>query len=298
MKSGNRNIKIGALLKGTENVLKAWSGGSSNKVGVNTSSIEKQIADLELQIQSGSALAGSVDTLKKVWNWPIPLRRPLFDWEKLQWNNLMECLNNFKPSNVEHDWVRWFGSSDGSFSVKLLRLLIGPNRSSESMWNEYVWIGFAPPKMEIFVWLLGISTVLPRDLKLFFEAWGALGDPNHKECFIWLLGTSQVPDCFLSLDCLMIDFSLVMSPKHSSRCPAPTPRWVPPPIGFLKLNIDGAVSSCLKGGIGGLLRDEKGSILFQFSEAFNNNPPAWWNLRLFITDYCCSYLLRGPISQG
>ncbi|KAK8993149.1 hypothetical protein V6N11_033253 [Hibiscus sabdariffa] len=291
------------------------------------------------------------------WNWSIPLRRPLFDWEKLQWNNLLECLNNFKPSNTEHDWVRWFGSSDGSFSVKSLRLLIGPNRSGESMWNECVWIGFTPPKVEIFVWLvlwgrvpvkmelsrrgmsnlgcilcplcklfpesvshlffscsgiwpiwmyfcrlLGISTVLPREPKLFFEAWGALGDPNHKEWFlvilfvvlwsIWLFRNEVIfqnkkvdwlqlnflirfrlaywhiakfPGCFLSLDCLMTDFSLTMSPKRRSSCPTPTPRWVPPPIGFLKLNIDGAVSLCLKGGIDGLLRDEKGSILFQFS---------------------------------
>ncbi|KAK8559336.1 hypothetical protein V6N13_098910 [Hibiscus sabdariffa] len=73
----------------------------------------------------------------------------------------------------------------------------------------------------------------------------------------------------------MTDFSLAISPRCISSCPAPTSRWVPPPIGFLKLNIDSEVSSCSKGGIGGLLRDEKGSILFQFSEAVRNDPPVW-----------------------
>ncbi|GMI85697.1 hypothetical protein like AT2G04420 [Hibiscus trionum] len=46
------------------------------------------------------------------------------------------------------------------------------------------------------------------------------------------------------------------------------------PLGFLKLNVDGALDlQRQKGGIGGLLRDSKGSILSSFAETYGAEPP-------------------------
>ncbi|KAE8708779.1 cellulose synthase-like protein G2-like [Hibiscus syriacus] len=50
--------------------------------------------------------------------------------------------------------------------------------------------------------------------------------------------------------------------------------WSPPPPCFVKVNVDGAMERMwLKGGIGGLLRDEKGVVLGSFLERVGSGPP-------------------------
>ncbi|XP_039037643.1 uncharacterized protein LOC120175003 [Hibiscus syriacus] len=54
----------------------------------------------------------------------------------------------------------------------------------------------------------------------------------------------------------------------------PSSRWSPPPEGFLKVNVDGAmVKGWDKGGIGGLIRDGSGLVLGSFSEKVGGGPP-------------------------
>ncbi|KAL4303663.1 hypothetical protein GQ457_10G009830 [Hibiscus cannabinus] len=50
------------------------------------------------------------------------------------------------------DGVRWKGSSDGTFSVRSLRKFIDKNHGEDPIWKDIVWRGFAPPKVEIFIW--------------------------------------------------------------------------------------------------------------------------------------------------
>ncbi|GMI77874.1 hypothetical protein like AT2G34320 [Hibiscus trionum] len=88
-----------------------------------------------------------------------------------------------------------------------------------------------------------------------------------------------------------------MSSKKEER---PQSHWTPPPRGFLKLNVDGALSvETNKGGIGGLLRDEDGIQLLCFSEAVDLGPPTFTELeavhrgiRLFLTsEWCLNFRL-------
>ncbi|KAK8541529.1 hypothetical protein V6N12_014161 [Hibiscus sabdariffa] len=88
------------------------------------------------------------------WCWLIHLRRNLFDWEQPQWNELLVCLQNFNFSSLDRDVVRWKGSSDGTFSVRSLRKIIDKNFGRDPIWEDIVWRGFAPPKVEIFMWLV------------------------------------------------------------------------------------------------------------------------------------------------
>ncbi|KAE8734648.1 hypothetical protein F3Y22_tig00000738pilonHSYRG00149 [Hibiscus syriacus] len=63
--------------------------------------------------------------------------------------------------------------------------------------------------------------------------------------------------------------------------------WVPPPDGFLKLNVDGAmVKGWDKGGIGGLIRDSKGVLLQWFSERVGGGPPILAELLAIKTVLC------------
>ncbi|KAK9000846.1 hypothetical protein V6N11_081330 [Hibiscus sabdariffa] len=88
------------------------------------------------------------------WLWEIPLRRQLFDWEVEQWNILLDLLHGFRSNNLEADWVRWEGVGDGRFSVKSLvnKVLVGS--LSGGVRESVVWRGVAPPKVEMFVWLV------------------------------------------------------------------------------------------------------------------------------------------------
>ncbi|KAE8735934.1 hypothetical protein F3Y22_tig00000313pilonHSYRG00021 [Hibiscus syriacus] len=56
-------------------------------------------------------------------------------------------------------------------------------------------------------------------------------------------------------------------------------RWVPPPHGFLKINMDGAMDKrWQKGGIGDLIRDSEGVVLGSFSEGVGPGPPIFAEL--------------------
>ncbi|KAE8677809.1 hypothetical protein F3Y22_tig00111495pilonHSYRG00018 [Hibiscus syriacus] len=62
--------------------------------------------------------------------------------------------------------------------------------------------------------------------------------------------------------------------------------WDPPPEGFFKLNVDGAVNKDRKvGGIGGLLRDSSSSSLGSFSEPTGLGPPALAELKAIRAGY-------------
>ncbi|GMI64817.1 hypothetical protein HRI_000151000 [Hibiscus trionum] len=86
------------------------------------------------------------------WDWQINLRRSLRDWEKEQWEAFMTTLNNFRSSFIHKDWIKWNDSSDGKYSVRSIRK--GAERVFEGSfeWKDVVWLGVAPPKVEIFVW--------------------------------------------------------------------------------------------------------------------------------------------------
>ncbi|KAK8492915.1 hypothetical protein V6N12_038615 [Hibiscus sabdariffa] len=78
------------------------------------------------------------------------------------------------------------------------------------------------------------------------------------------------------------------------------PSWLPPPLEFLKLNVDGAVAAGgFKCGIEGLLKNDKGVILFLFSESCGFGPPAlikllvvrFGMLKFLSSDWCRHYRL-------
>ncbi|GMI76797.1 hypothetical protein HRI_001349000 [Hibiscus trionum] len=86
------------------------------------------------------------------WKWCIHLRRNLFGWEEQQWSEFMTKLSHFTACASGKDWVRWLGASDGIFSIKSLRSLSRNTTDDNSFWKRCVWLGLAPPKIEIFVW--------------------------------------------------------------------------------------------------------------------------------------------------
>ncbi|KAK8973596.1 hypothetical protein V6N11_044571 [Hibiscus sabdariffa] len=191
------------------------------------------------------------------WCWSIHLRRNLFDWEQPQWNELLVCFQNFNFSSLDRDGVCWKGSSDDTFSVRSLRKIIDKNLRGDPIWKDIVWRGFAPPKVEIFMWQViwnrvpvHTELILHRDPRYFSKP-GMLQPKRARRngwIFLvklriasWLL--AKFPNDSVSVESLMADFSLATN---------------------LILYVNRESS---KSGIGGLLRDESGMILMEFSEA-------------------------------
>ncbi|KAK8488363.1 hypothetical protein V6N11_072797 [Hibiscus sabdariffa] len=108
---------------------------------------------------------------------------------------------------------------------------------------------------------------------MFMEAWRDVCSSSTSK--------AKFGECSISLDCIVNDPFVA-----TNLCLEPGSRVValcrtPPPVGFAKLNVDGPLSSSLKmGGLGGLLRDEYGIILFNFSESCSAGPPLLLSCRL------------------
>ncbi|KAE8659133.1 Mannose-P-dolichol utilization defect 1 protein [Hibiscus syriacus] len=85
---------------------------------------------------------------------------------------------------------------------------------------------------------------------------------------------TSVKDVHFHFDSLMGDLKLADQLGNSHKKNLPSSKWSPPPEGFLKVNVDGAmVKDWDKGGIGGLIRDGSGLVLGSFSEKVGGGPP-------------------------
>ncbi|KAK8492985.1 hypothetical protein V6N11_061977 [Hibiscus sabdariffa] len=110
-----------------------------------------------------------------MWSWDIPLRRQLFDWEVDQWNSLLTLLSGCRTSNFDADWIRWEGVGDGKYSVKSMVSKVTGNSSSGGDWKTLVWRGLAPPKVEVFTWLV-IRQRIPVRTELLYRDFSTINN--------------------------------------------------------------------------------------------------------------------------
>ncbi|KAE8682317.1 Polynucleotide adenylyltransferase family protein isoform 4 [Hibiscus syriacus] len=83
---------------------------------------------------------------------------------------------------------------------------------------------------------------------------------------------SQIPFDSLVGDLTLVDSMVSHKVRSKPSC------WVPPPVGFIKINVDGAmVKGWSKGGIGGLIRDSSGGVCNQriILESDSSNALKW-----------------------
>ncbi|KAK8993498.1 hypothetical protein V6N11_033593 [Hibiscus sabdariffa] len=80
-------------------------------------------------------------------------------------------------------------------------------------------------------------------------------------------------DLNIHLDSIIFDPSLASSFGVASPLSPAKWVWIPPPLGFLKFNVDGACSHEGKCGVGGVLRDANGSKLMEFSLSIGFGSP-------------------------
>ncbi|XP_039053775.1 uncharacterized protein LOC120195910 [Hibiscus syriacus] len=90
------------------------------------------------------------------WVWDIQMRRNLADWEVEQWMQLISMLYNTSPFPTEDDCWIWLGNGEGNFTAKSCINAFYERGSEQNQvnWDKNIWSGFAPPRVELFVWQL------------------------------------------------------------------------------------------------------------------------------------------------
>ncbi|KAK2651368.1 hypothetical protein Ddye_011224 [Dipteronia dyeriana] len=86
------------------------------------------------------------------WVWDIALRRPLFDWEKIQWSLFLSTLENARIRRSILDTLAWAFCPDDKFTVGSFRLCIETPSHNNSVDYKAIWHGICPSKIEIFIW--------------------------------------------------------------------------------------------------------------------------------------------------
>ncbi|KAK9041427.1 hypothetical protein V6N11_016529 [Hibiscus sabdariffa] len=276
-------------------------------------------------------------------------------------------LSEFNSSNLHRDWICWTGSGDGKLSTKSLGDKITQTVQTNLDWRKLIWRDVAPPKVELFVWLVirlripvrvellkrGLTAIgedicplcgiFPEsayhllfncDLvwnvwKEFAAFWGIhtvfLGNPGSfleawfEECLIkslnstwqfipfvvfwtiWLyrndvVFNKNIPDSSqifslakirlakwfkakfplmaVSVDDLVANPSIADFLDKNRVTPVVIVAWEAPPLGYLKLNVDGAMlRDGSKGGIGGIFKNGEGWCIASFYESVGQGCP-------------------------
>ncbi|XVF06594.1 hypothetical protein REPUB_Repub06bG0062400 [Reevesia pubescens] len=88
------------------------------------------------------------------WFWDVKLRRNIFDWEVEQWYEFHYTIAEYSPCQSIKDSLIWKGSSNGIYSFKCFySSVVMDSRLKNEVW-KWLWVGLAPPRVEVFCWLL------------------------------------------------------------------------------------------------------------------------------------------------
>ncbi|KAE8681544.1 hypothetical protein F3Y22_tig00111318pilonHSYRG00062 [Hibiscus syriacus] len=90
--------------------------------------------------------------INDAWVWNVDLRRSLFEWEKIVWDDFMLKISSVKPIFSKADCLRWISSTDGVYSPKIYCINVACEGEVEDRFWNLVWANLAPPKVEFFVW--------------------------------------------------------------------------------------------------------------------------------------------------
>ncbi|KAK7259217.1 hypothetical protein RIF29_24817 [Crotalaria pallida] len=87
------------------------------------------------------------------WCWIFNWRRPLFQWEKGQVEELKMKLEEASLAIEGNDVPHWRFEERGNYSTKSFTTAVLA-REIETLTSKNVWRGVAPPRVELLIWLV------------------------------------------------------------------------------------------------------------------------------------------------
>ncbi|GMI95175.1 hypothetical protein like AT4G29090 [Hibiscus trionum] len=241
-------------------------------------------------------------------------------WNSLVWKGLVPPRVDFFLWQLAHGKVavKTELSKRGVLSESDINCPVC-NQCPESTNHLFIHCNASWKLWNIFFRLWNVSFALPNDLKALLLSWDDLVPksriwkliPGAVLWTVWKVRNSIVFDegvsdffllSFLSR-CRIASWFLAKEPKGAvsidlltgnprladslpscSKAKPKLTQWSPPPVGFFKMNVDGAViRNWKKGGIGGLLRDSDSTVLMSFHEAVGSGPPILAELKAIRT---------------
>ncbi|OMO89459.1 hypothetical protein CCACVL1_07816 [Corchorus capsularis] len=241
--------------------------------GEPTSSAEHRApADLFLRETPEKQTSGKVrdygDWIEEKWVWKIQLRRNLFGWEMQQWQYLLTLLEDATIFVEFKDKLIWKHNTSGHYSAKdFYRFSCSQNGVQDPLWSK-VWMGIAPPKVEIFLRQFLRGRIAVRSV---LKARGLISEEADQvidivNCRVAYWCKAKWPNHIASFDDLYRCSELIQNaPASTSR--RPHMEWKTPNMGQMKFNVDGlAQGQPGDAGIGGILRDGSGNSKLIFSK--------------------------------
>ncbi|XP_039029075.1 uncharacterized protein LOC120163149 [Hibiscus syriacus] len=155
------------------------------------------------------------------------------------------------------------------------------DKFSESVSHLFLYCEVVWGLWSRFLHFWNVSFVVPESLTALISVWIDL--VPRSTIWTFILGAEmwntawfvyRFPDVKIPFDSLVGDPKVTDFEVSSKKSSSSLSHWVPPPSGFVKLNVDGdMVKGWSRGGIGGLLRDNDGVIFGSFSESVGPDPP-------------------------
>ncbi|KAL4320117.1 hypothetical protein GQ457_18G008920 [Hibiscus cannabinus] len=262
----------------------SWEGSSDGKFSVK--SLVNKLSSRVFSDGEWKSLVwrGIVPPKVEIFTWlvirkRIPVRVDLASRGVSFMNNILCPLCGLYPESVFHllfnctvAWQVWsrcaaywglslaFPGDPGAFLLAWHGIC--PSEALDSIWH------FLPFAILWTIWLFRNDMVFNNcqlDVVQLFFLVKTRAASWFKAC---------APDSICSLDDLILDPSIADRSGRFPRRPRIDLSWKAPPLGFLKMNIDGAMlSNGTKGGIGGIVRNSFGNCLGTFSLPIGSGPP-------------------------
>ncbi|XP_019433997.1 PREDICTED: uncharacterized protein LOC109340726 [Lupinus angustifolius] len=130
------------------------------------------------------------------WLWSLIWRRRLFDWEKRDEEDLLNCLKDVKPvTDAEDGWL-WIHAKDGAYSVQNAYLvLLNEVTNPDNIFFKRLWLCNVPPKLRCLAWRVSKDGV-PTLLNLASR--GVLGEHDPVRCIFCGVEVESVDHLFYS----------------------------------------------------------------------------------------------------
>ncbi|KAK9986858.1 hypothetical protein SO802_031809 [Lithocarpus litseifolius] len=190
------------------------------------------------------------------------------------------------PYNPKQDKLIWLPDSKGMFSVKSIHELAFRSSISNNPQNNHwkrLWNARLPERLKMLLWRIGVD-VLPtkrtRNLTQFQE------------------GKADIHKSKQTVLSRFAELSKTFSVMNSTPSVQPISAWTPPPLGWVKLNVDAALSNS-KSALAVVARNHLGEILFIWGSGYHLCAPSQaeaaatlWAVNLAIQEHWKSVIIE------
>jgi ribonuclease HI len=210
--------------------------------------------------EASSNVEGEDASWKKLWKLKVPSKLRIFAW-RLARSSLPTGEERKRRHMSTTASCPICNAACDSWGHSLLECNMA--RSVWSLWDEEdVEPLMVDEATDPKLWLMSLSNTLPQRkfvqvLVTLWAIWWARRKAIHEEEFQSPLST------FLSIQNYISEIEWEKKePAKPGASRNKDAKWLPPDVGFCKINVDGAVAkSCVRGAVGAVCRDERGRFL-------------------------------------